>query len=111
LEMLYATSPEEGQLRPFREGLRELGFVEGQNVAIEYRWAKNDLAQLPELAADLVRRLVAVIVTPGGSPATSAAKLRPQRSRSYFTSAQTPSKQDSSRASTGRAAISPASPS
>src|SRR5262245_21204782 len=46
--------PIAGLLAAFREGLSELGYVEGQNVVIEYRWANNDLSRLPELVADLV---------------------------------------------------------
>ena len=62
------------QLAAFLKGLSELGFFEGHNVAIEYRWASNDPARLPELAADLVGRRVAVIVAPGTVAGVRAAK-------------------------------------
>jgi ABC transporter substrate binding protein len=58
----------------FRQGLDHNGFIEGRNVAVTYRWAKNQYDQLPALAQDLVRQGVSVIVTSGGEPAAFAAK-------------------------------------
>jgi putative tryptophan/tyrosine transport system substrate-binding protein len=74
--LLDQRSPDElaARLRGFRQGLRDLGFVEGENVAIEYRWAENKLERLPELAADLVRRQVAVIAATSGTSPGLAAK-------------------------------------
>src|SRR5262245_5979069 len=63
-----------GRLRGFRQGLRESGFVETENLTIEYRWAENDSGRLPEMAAELVRRGVRAIVTPGGPESALVAK-------------------------------------
>src|SRR5262245_51486900 len=60
-------------LQAFRQGLRDLGYVEGQNITIEFRWAEGKYDRLPDLAAELVRLKVNVIVA-GGAPATQAAK-------------------------------------
>jgi putative ABC transport system substrate-binding protein len=73
---LSARSPEESVnlVEAYRGGLKEGGFVEGQNVAIEFRWAHGDYSRLPALAADLVQQRVAVIAAVGGDPSPIAAK-------------------------------------
>jgi putative ABC transport system substrate-binding protein len=75
LGFLHSQSPENyvEPIRGFRQGLKDAGYVEGENLAIEYRWANNQLDRMPALAADLVRRRVAVIATAGGPlPALAA---------------------------------------
>lgn len=73
---LSAASPARfaSRLKAFHQGLDELGFAEGRNVIIEYRWAEGQPERLPELAAELVDRQVSVIVAPGGAPGGLAAK-------------------------------------
>ena len=62
------------RLRGLRQGLGEAGYVEGDNVAILYRWGENNVDRSPELAAELVRRRVAAIIGSGGLPAVMAAR-------------------------------------
>jgi len=73
---LHGQSPDTSadRLRAFRQGLKDTGYVEGENVAITFGWAENQIAQLPGLAAELVRRRVAVIATTGGVAPALAAK-------------------------------------
>src|SRR5438094_126328 len=74
--VLRADTPAAGAnvVAAFRKGLSEMGFVEGRNVTLELRWAQNDRARMPELAADLVRRKVDVIAAPGSAVGALAAK-------------------------------------
>jgi putative ABC transport system substrate-binding protein len=73
---LSSRSPDEavGHTNAFRRGLEEMGFVEGRNLAVEYRWAKGDYNQLPSLAADLISRPLALMAATG-DPAAKAAGL------------------------------------
>ena len=82
---LNTQSPRETPVTAFHQGLKETGFVEGQNVAIEYRWAEGRYDRLPELAAELVRRQVAVIAATGGEPSPQSAKAATQTIPIVFT--------------------------
>jgi putative ABC transport system substrate-binding protein len=74
----------------FRQGLNETGFVEGQNVAVEYHWLEGKYDQLPALMADLVRRRVALIATPASGPAARAAKAATSTIPIVFSVAEDP---------------------
>ena len=78
------------RLRGFRQGLKDTGYVEGENIIIVYRWAENQFDRLPVLAAELVRREVAVIVASGGPPVSFAAKAATTTSPIVFLSGVDP---------------------
>jgi putative ABC transport system substrate-binding protein len=79
-----------GRLRRLRQGLKDTGFVEGENVAIEYRWAEGQFDRLAALAAELVRREVAVIIATGGISSAKAAKAATTTIPIVFLAAEDP---------------------
>jgi putative tryptophan/tyrosine transport system substrate-binding protein len=92
------------RMQAFHQGLKDTGYAEGANLAIEYRWAENQLDRLPAMSADLVRKQVAVIVTSGGTAPTIAAKAASGTIPIVFAIPEDPSSSALSQALPGRAA-------
>jgi putative tryptophan/tyrosine transport system substrate-binding protein len=93
-----------GVVAAFYQGLREAGFIEGQNLAIEFRWAEGRYDRLPALAADLVGLRVAALFAAGGDPSARAAKATTSTIPIVFSAVNDPSAWVWSPASTGRVA-------
>ena len=91
---LHGQSPDANadRLRGFHRGLKDSGYVEGENVTVVYRWGENQIDRLPAVAADLVRRQVAVITTFGGTAVTLAAKAATGTIPIVFVAAEDPVK-------------------
>ena len=89
---LNPSSPDAYRLRAFHQGLKEAGFVEGENVAVEYRWADNQIDRLSTLAAELVRRQVTLIVSGGGLLSVLAARTETKSIPILFIVAEDPVK-------------------
>jgi ABC-type uncharacterized transport system substrate-binding protein len=90
---LNAASPDgyAERLRGFRQGLKDEGFGEGENVSVEYRWAENQISRLPAMATELLRRQVSVIVATGGNSAPTTAKAATTTIPILFCHARRPS--------------------
>jgi putative ABC transport system substrate-binding protein len=92
--LINAGAPESAadRMTAFRKGLNEAGYVEGQSVAIEYRWAEGRYDSIPELVADLLRHRVAIIATPGSTDAALAAKAATEAVPIVFADGEDPVK-------------------
>jgi putative ABC transport system substrate-binding protein len=101
---IHPSSPEPFRVRAFRQGLKDAGFIEGENVAVEYRRADDQIDRLPALATELVQRRAAVIAA-AGTPPYSPSRRQPRRRPLSSLSPKTRSGLVTSPVSRGRAAI------